>query len=506
MSNFLPDLATWALGGGAGEGGSDNESGEGAGEASSSTPPGPALSEAEVRARRLTRMEAAMKNTVAASAISNDGDSMDVDPPASSATSKKASTSVTPMEISNTISSPPPKKATLVSTTPQSNSSSSSKKDDSRKRKSKESPSAFDTSSKKAQRKKELLMKKILAVSMKTGQSDASNVFVEVDDDEIGVHTIAELLATRLSLSSSQMITVPPQKPLMEYLGNAHRKAGEELKAIRNTEKNNKYAELKEILNEIQRQVVSYAASSLMEPDLFEQAANGTAQLSKALVHSSLDPTSSITFGVHGAGSSFWYKLCEELVTQDMETLDKVVSSVVAQILATLQKCDSIDSGVGESSALCLVSALTNLCQHKKAALAVTNLGTFLVPEEGTPAASEQIRPTMPGGADLLRMLAGENRPYLKRSGPGIEKRTLLGSCLRVSVPKNNPAFSPTSILRQSLDSVERSTNQLRRQLRVYQEAVNQFIMGLIKAGPIARGKVRKSHRWKIEWYFSNFL
>ena len=82
-------------------------------------------------------------------------------------------------------------------------------------------------------------------------------------------------------------------------------------------------------------------------------------------------------------------------------------------------------------------------------------------------------------------MLAGNNTPYAyrKRSGPGLEKDTLLGLCLKISTPKNNPAFPSANAFRQSPDSVEKATDNQRRQLRVYQETLNKLIMALIKGG-----------------------
>jgi hypothetical protein len=483
MSGLIPNLASWALRGGAGN--EDDNENDGNNDNNSDAPTGPPLTEQEMRARRLARMEAMM------SSQSADGDAMDVDSSSPKKAASKSPKAAASMEGSSR--SPPKKKIASPKTTPLAKQQQQQQEDQpQRKRKkdtAKNSVTSPADSARKVQRKKELLIKKVLSVTLL--QEDSACVLIQLDDAEnIGVHTIAELLATRLSLSPSDIRTIPQQKPLILYLGQAHRKAGEELRALRQSSKKDT-TELQEILQEIQRQVVSYAASSLMEPDLFELAKDGASQLAKALMDSSLDALSSITFGVNGSSSSFYYLLCEELFIQDKATLDKVLSTVTSQILLKLRLCDSIDSGVGESSALALVSALTALCQHKKAALAMTQMDNFLVPAEGTPQATEQIRPAMPAGADLLRMLAGENRPYQRRSGPGVEKQTLLGACLRISSPKNNQAFSPTTILRQSLDNVERATNQQRRQLRVYQEGCNQLIMGLIKAGPDARGKVR---------------
>lgn len=510
MSGFLPDLANWALSGGAGEGNNNennneeesnnNTSGGGGGGGAAAAGSNQAqLGEDEVRARRLARMEAMMSNqssaTAAAASSSDTGPTpMDVDSPAptsaaAAAAKRPAAASATPMDISTGDASTPKKsalpakkKASPKVATPREGTPSQQKK----KAKESHSGNPSDTA-RKLQRKKEMLIKKVLGITLKPA-TDPACVAIELDDSTVGVQNVAEILATRLALSPDQLTTMPPQKPLIAYLAQAHLKAGEELKSISSSKKDT--AEREELLQEVQRQVVSYAASSLMEPDLFEQAQDGVTQLSDAIMHTHGDPTQSITFGLSGVNTSFYYLLCEELFTQDKATLDRVIAHVVKQISAKLAKCDTIDSGLGPIG---LVTALINVCSNKKAALAVAEMDSFLVPEAGTPAASEMIRPT-PAGADLLRsmLMVGENRPYQKRSGPALEKQTLLGLCLRISSPKNNPAFSPTSILRQSLDSVERTTNQQRQQLRMYQEACNQLIRALIKGGAVARGKVLK--------------
>jgi len=489
MSGLIPDLASWALRGGAGNNEEDdNNNGNDDNNNDSNNPPAPApaLTEQEMRERRLARMAG---NASPAAPTAGGTTPMDIDDDPSPASNSATAAAVTTKQQPT----PEKKKPTPVKKTPEKKPAAVEQQPMRKRKKESSKMGTPSDSAKKTQRKKELLLKKVLSITLST--EDSSCVKVELDDkDNIGVHSVAEILATRLSLPPSEIRTLPQQKPLIQYLGLVHRKAGDELKTLRQASAKKDTTELQEILQEIQRQVVSYAASSLMEPDLFEQAKDGVQQLATALLNSTLDPMTSITFGVSGATSSFYYCLCEELFTQDKATLDSVVSTVATQILVKLQRCESIDSGIGDSSAHSLVASLTALCHHKKAALAITKMDSFLVPAAGTPAAAEQIRPSVPAGADLLRMLTGENRPYLKRSGPAVEKQTLVGACLKVSTPKNNPTFSPTSILRQSLDSVERATNQQRRQLRNYQEACNLFIMGLIKGGPEAREKV-------LQWF-----
>ena len=496
MSGFLPDLASWALRGGAGDGNNNNNDGEQPNDAGGNATGGGGgsndqqeeLTEQEVRARRLARMEAlqAAPSAPASTPAADDDDAMEID--GESPKNNQAETAAAapvPMDVTATAAKKP------VPATPQSSSMNlDATPSPQKKKKAKSEP--MDPA-KKSNRKKELFIKKILGVTLTSKNEDPACVHIPFDDgngEGIGIQSIAEVLATRVALPNSQIKTTPAQKPLIAYLANAHRKAGEELKTMKQLKKDT--TELESLAEEIQRQVVNYAASSLMMPDLFDQAADGNAQLLK-LFFSTDTP---ITFGVSGTGSSFYHLLCEELYSQDTSAFESVISYLVSSIMTSLRGCESIESGVGETSPLGLVSALTSIFSHKKAALTASKMDDFLLPPKGTPGATTVISPSAPtptgagGAADLMRMLTGGERPYQKRSGPGLEKQTLLGLCLRIATPKNNPAFSPSSILRQGLDSVERTTNHQRQQLRVYQEQCNQLIMALIKAGPDARGQV----------------
>ena len=530
---FLPDLASWALGGGAGGGSSNNNNNNNNNSSSSThqdTSEAP-LTEQEMRARRLARMEAATSSP-SSTAAAEAGLTVNTAPP---------SEIPSPMDIS------PPRKNTKTTTAtmederssnnPNKNNSQSSTSASPTMKKAKETHSTASSLSsplnnnnnnndptKRLQRRKELVIKKILQISLSNGilatggqddglvPSGGGGIVTMALDDPIplGVHSIAELLANRLALPLDQIQTImsPSQpKSLLNYLAAAHKAATEEVRTLyssissstaattaSSTIKKSKEGdeEILALLKEIQNQVVSYAASSLMEPDLFEQAHDGVDQLTKALMASGLDPTHDFTFGVAGPTSSFYQQLCEELHSQDEASFARILHQVIWSLMQLLKKSDSLDSGVSDTSPLGIVSALTNVCANKKAALIVAKLDGFLVPPDGTPQAAESIQPPMlsGAGADIMRMFSPENRPYKRRSGPGIEKETLLGLVLRISTPKSNPAFAPTGILRQKLESVERSTNQQRQQLHMYQESCHQLIMNLIKGGSEAREQV----------------
>mmetsp|Transcript_7103 Transcript_7103/g.8233 ORF Transcript_7103/g.8233 Transcript_7103/m.8233 type:complete len:1179 (-) Transcript_7103:398-3934(-) len=550
MSGYLPDsLANWALRGGAGDSNNyndndnnNNNTNEGEGTA---TAPEPAITEADMRARRLARMEAISKRNLEQRKEENqaqDPQPMEVDTDTKLAT---LATVTTPMEMEMDASPPATKKckgeliqtATSDITTPTNNND---------KVLAKAKSSTPIDSARKIQRKKELLIKKVLNVTIYNRQArDPACLHIDLGPDEnenetitdghggvgsMGVHMIAELLATRLYLPPSQLReTVPAQKSFILYLATAHRKAAEEAKTLRQQPKDSNIP-LIEILNEIQTQVVSYAASGIMEPDLFEQASDSRSQLLRAMIETcgGGDPLRSLTYGVTGkSDSSFYHQLCDELNTQDSSTFENVVAGLATQLTKHLKQCEDINATVivdftekedattatntrNNDRLSCgptqLVAALQAVCGHKKAALIVTNLPRFLLPSAGSAAANEIIRPPMPAGADIFRMLAGgggnHRRPYQKRSGVGLEQYTLLGSVFRISTPRdNNPAFSSGNPLRQPSSVIEQITRSQRQQLKVYQVLLNQLVMSFVKAGKDSRNKLFK---WFADYQLVN--
>ena len=130
---------------------------------------------------------------------------------------------------------------------------------------------------KKQQMKVEVLVKKVLGVALSTSSlCDGSVVCIDVDAMEISHESIAEILAARLSISADYK-TIPPQKDgVIPYLAHCYKIAAEEYKTIKDVK-------LSLLLHEIITQVISYAASSLFEPDLFELGHDGTTQLAKCL-------------------------------------------------------------------------------------------------------------------------------------------------------------------------------------------------------------------------------
>lgn len=422
MSGFLPDIANWALGGGAGS----NE------EEPNETPsePAPTLTPAELRAQRLARMEALQQQQ----------------PPPEPPTA-----GIQPVETKHV-----EKKSQPMKSEPAAMQIDAPTPAPKKKAKSNEAPD----SDKKAQRKRELLLKKVLGVSI-TKTNDSSVVYLpDVEDN------IAEILATRL--------TLPFPRGLLSYLAQAYRKAADERS---------------ELGAEIQTQVVSYAATCLMEPDLFEAGEDAPKQLAQCLIQGTTDLNQSIVT------TSFYSLVMDELVQQ--EALEGVLEQVLPFLEGPLAKTESILEEGSDGSPLVLVSALAAFCSHKKVADWVTRRESFLLPPAGSREAAEVINP-QPNHNPLLMMLRGPS--YQKRSGPALEKRTLLGLALRGGVPlKSNPAFHPASILRMTMDSTERAMSGQRSQLKILQEACSQLVMNMIKAGPDSRGRV-------LQWFTDALL
>ena len=478
MSGFFPsDLARWALGGGAGE------IDDGTQEQDRPVTPAPQLTEDDIRTRRLARMSALQQTqdmdvdtTIPTDAV----DKVHVDrtedqkPPA-----KPVSPVVEPKLTSKGLSAMP-----SVTTEPVLKKNKRTKEDTHRR----------------IEKKKEAVVLKVLSVALvgTSTMSDSSCVIVK-GIDEISVQTIADILSSRLSMTQ-----IPNSQPksLLRYLSACHKKAGEELKALRQQLKGKPVPELEDILQEIQRQTVSYAASALMIPDLFEEGKDGIVQLAKSLLVASTDLGSSITFGVSGFQSSFYYSLCEELLDQDKLIFESIITSVINYLTAALSKLDTVLDSGSEGGGLVIVAAITALCSHKKAALVLTKLPDFLMPNATSFAAQVRVTPsppTLPPGASaqqqqffqLMQAMGRNTTGYLKRSGPALEKDTILGLVLRLGCPRDSPSVtSAFPTVMASVDSIEKACDHQRRQLDVYHDTCNQLVRALVTAGADARNQV----------------
>jgi len=155
-----------------------------------------------------------------------------------------------------------------------------------------------------------------------------------------------------------------------------------------------------------------------------------------------------------------------------------------------------LDAGDG---GILTITALKALCMHKKAAHALTLHEMFLLPKAGTPEANEKISNIPPGATSqqmqIFQMMQALNRGitgYLKRSGPALEKQTILGKVFKYGVP-----FDSQSVLSQfqnpakkTIIQLNNTTSSIRRQLKMYQDESFALLKALIHAGPEAKDRV----------------
>jgi len=238
-----------------------------------------------------------------------------------------------------------------------------------------------------------------------------------------------------------------------------------------------------------------------MEPDLFPLITPPATQLSNALT--TTDPTNSITFGNTGTSSSFYHFLCEELLSQSPSAFSSIIHATVTHLTSSLARCDTILDDGGQHHPLMIVSALTALCSHKKAALELTKHDSFLLPPPTSPQAQERITPplpTPPANASsqqqrffrMMQSLSQNRNGYLRRSGPALEKETVLGLVMRLGLPMDNPSVSGpfANAAGRTLSDVNKSIDGMRRQWKVYLDGVYAFVRGLVTAGAQARNQV----------------
>jgi Ubiquitin elongating factor core len=541
MSGFLPDIANWALRGGAGrvpqrrdnsddedddhdeeeedENEEDDEEGNMATDDSNALPTIPITPE-ELRAQRLARLQSSLSSNSAATPT--DPAPMDIYFPAKpKATSKKA------MDVSTATSSANTKKLVSSNERVQKVAATVPDKTQSvKKAKSNEEITPAELS-KKLQRKKELLLSKCLLVQLVGGttmtNSESSGLtLLDTGSTEISVATIAEILASRLSMepattaassppssSSSSLQNSQSATPLLviAYLGAAYNRTTEELRTLHSSKKSlgdGSHAALVELLQEIQKQSVSYAATCLVEPSVFAAMAKHVhVQLGHALLVAASTGAAETNITMGGV-NSFYYQVMEELVQQNsLDCIQRTVKAMVTLYTTLLGQADSVagsisvaNSDLGTISPTMVVSALTSICLHKSAASAIAELDAFLLPAAGTSEAVAMVRPPIPTGLNPLQQLLSNvdaHRPYAARSGPGLEKSTLLGLMLRVGAPKsgNNPPFAPHAVMRQPQATSEAIMRSQRQQLTLHQEACFQFTKAFLKSGgPSARIKL----------------
>jgi ubiquitin conjugation factor E4 B len=518
--SFLPDLAGWALSGGAGSGNgnnnndNNNNSNEGGAENDDSTNDNQQQqqqeTEEEIRAKRISRLAARFGDNEKPDSIPNNGQdqsSMEIGSPTEDH-KMVIDENDNKNDIGNTQKQPetisPPSEIEDEEMKPASNNPPSPKKisksDDTAATKRKRDQ--LDPTQ-KLQRKRELLLKKILNINLKGGfVTSPECIQIDLEGASVEDGNIAEILSTRLALPLTLLqSTSPKERNLVSYLAGCHKKASEELKNA----KAESLTGNEDFLKEMKNQVVSFAASSLMVPDLFESGKDGINQLTECLTSASLDPAASITMGVSGKNSSFYACLCEELYSQDQSTFESVIQGVSSNISESLSKCETIlDSANG--SGILQVSALMALCSCKRAAAVLTKITSFLLPPANSPQASEKILVPInlpdpgPNASQqeisihrmMTAMAQGRQSSYLARSGPALEKKTLLGLIMRIGAPMDNSAINNMfqNVTTRTRNDIKKTTDGLRLQLKSYQDAVYALVKAMITAGEEARKPV----------------
>ena len=481
--SFLPNLSNWALSGGAGDDPNDQNNNN-----EENDEPMQQESEEEIRAKRLARL-AAMSNRTASNASNNDtsesvekktpakkldDSNMDIDPPSNNS--------------ANTVQMKPVSPPTANEVP--------------RKRKEPSKPTADPM--KKLQRKKELLLKKTLKVKLANSSVADSSDLLSLDITEITVDSISEIIASRL-----ESTPLSCERNFFFYLSQSFKRTCEEIQNIpQNT--NAAVKELQALLLEIKKQLVSYSATSIMVPDLFANSQNAGEQLANLLTASTMDPINNITMGIMGKNSSYWYMLCEELFSQDPDSFEKLIQDIAENLLKDLSKCESVLDSNNGNGALVQLASLTAMCSYKKAAVVLAKSDNFLLPPENTAEASEKVQipvPQPPSNATpeqvqifrMMTMMTQGRQSYLKRSGPGLEKHTLLGNFMRIGIPMDSVTSQFQNMARTSRSEVQKRTDTLRRQLKVYQDALNTFVKCLMTSGEEARTPV-------LKWYIDALL
>ena len=352
--------------------------------------------------------------------------------------------------------------------------------------------------------KKEGILKQLLLITLNSKNNDSSLVNIELDDasssedDGISIRCIGEILAYRLAIpAKSPELKSQRYTSTVSYLAGCYKRASESL--VQMTSSSSKDTPiLIEFAREIETQIISYTVSSLAYPDLFPSMADGSCQLSKMFQTDTL----SLTAG--GASNSFYGKVCFELDEQGV--LSDVIKNVAKDLMEVLKKCNTaLDNGAA------IIGALADLASNKKAAVAITQLDNFVLPPENSPQASERVEGGIPEMAGLnpqqrqmfrmMQMMGGRNSGYLRRSGPALEKETLLGLCMRLGMPPQDPSITVqfSNPGRRTRADVEGTRSNLRRQLQIHRDATLRLVKALLTSGPQCRQRI-------MAWFSECFL
>lgn len=556
MSGFLPGIASWALGGGAGDDDEENNNEESTSSTTNDNTT-PTMTEDEIRAQRLARfattttptiekdtddnkmdvdspsqVESKVKTTTVA-VDSTDNTSMEIDDeddeddkkPA--AKDKKDATEPPAINKIN-ISSFSDMKKRSVSPMKNEPSVSISKNEDTNIVEKKPKTKITLTDEEKTLRKKLIILRKTLGIvldpspinsSVSTGSSNDSSNFIPVvkvrldsttTDFALNQEQVSEILFNRLTMSLEELKQslvsqssggLPAidqiQKGVIPYLGHCYKSAATQIRTLDSGRATKDSSALLDLLKETQSQVVNYAVTAFMDPTMFPPlgALGCEEQLADCLIMSVTNIDASITIGLAGNDSSFFYRLCEELHSSDPDSFSNMIHKATSKILLNIKDCDSVMEG---AAALTTVNAFCALCQtHKKAAMAFVKHPEFLLPSPSSSDANTQITPPQaqpPADAStqqrrlfqLLQALnGGRNVSYIKRSGPGIEKHTILGQMMRVGLPtEHQTVVGPfQQAVTKTTRQISQSTDQMRNSHKQYRDAIHILFKALLKAG-----------------------
>jgi ubiquitin conjugation factor E4 B len=426
----------------------------------------------------------------------------------------------------------------------------------------------------KKRKKKELILQKLLSVtvtsphstSSATSSSTTTTIVVEDEDpakgEDLTVQTISELLAARLSLPLEELPShyrQHQQHQLVTYLGQCYAKSYRELRDWSNSSSSSSKdkqdeEDLLEFIQEIQRQVISYAASALLVPDLFEsQARDGHVQLALALILASTTTTATAAASSSSGALSledsilygkpnFYQALCTELQQQSStEEYKGLMLRVLSQFISWISPCDTILSNPSNSSSSCppnitspsmILSGLVAFASNKKNATLLCHSETFLLPPPHTKEASTTISPngtasnsTLPSAMMNMMDTTNDNnnnnpmtqqqrffrrmmqmaavnsgggrygmRGYAKRSGPALERHTVLGILLRLGLPPEDPnvhdSFRSVASRRATRADITKSTTLLRNQQRHYLDQLRSLLQALVTSGESSRSQL----------------
>ena len=91
---------------------------------------------------------------------------------------------------------------------------------------------------------------------------------------------------------------------------------------------------------------------------------------------------------------------------------------------------------------------------------------------------------------------------YLRRSGPALEKETVLGLVLRLGLPAEHPSVSSSfsNAASRTKKDVGQSVDGMRRQLELYQNKCNELVKQLVIAGEASRKMVRAMNNDDDVW------